>query len=88
MGTTTGRAIDAAEQTVAGLRRKVETVMDEQVTPALAGAADAVQAKAEDVYGRAKAEADTLAAHVRNRPLTSVALAAVAGFVAARIIGR
>jgi len=88
MGTSTERAIGAAEDTVAGLRRKVESVMDEQVTPALAEVAGTVQAKAEDVYGRAKAEADTIAEHIRNRPLTSVAIAALTGFVIARIFGR
>lgn len=91
--------LEPVEEKIADLRRKVEALMEERVTPAVSRAAgraqdfaDRAQGMAKDFGGQvsdtARKEADTVASLVKERPFTSIALAAGLGYVLARLLGR
>lgn len=86
---STARALgDAAEAEIAELRAKVEALMDQRVTPAVADAAGYAEAMATDAVDAVRRNADSLLAEVRARPLTSLGLAAAAGFLLAHLLRR
>ncbi len=70
------------------LREQVETMMNRCVTPALGEAAGQAEAVIQDVSEEMRQQARRLSESVQAQPLTSIALAAVAGFVLARLMGR
>ena len=72
------RVTDDAREELARLRAQVERLMQERVTPALAGAADQVQDDANRAREAVEDQADALSDTVRDRPLIAVAIAAVA----------
>ena len=91
--------LEPVEERIADLRRKVESLMEERVTPAVGRAADRAQAfvgraqaTANDYAGQAqdlaRKEADTVASIVKDRPFTTIALAAGIGYVLARLLRR
>jgi ElaB/YqjD/DUF883 family membrane-anchored ribosome-binding protein len=91
--------LEPVEEKIADLRRKVEALMEERVTPAVSRVAgraqdfaDHAQSVARDYAGQvsdtARKEADTVASLVKERPFTSIALAAGLGYVLARLLGR
>jgi ElaB/YqjD/DUF883 family membrane-anchored ribosome-binding protein len=81
------RLADDARAELARLRSQVERLMEERVTPALGSAADTVEDYSrrarETIEENAYAVSDT----VRQRPLVSVALAALGGFLLGRLMG-
>ncbi|MDB5368600.1 MAG: hypothetical protein JWP20_158 [Roseomonas sp.] len=96
---TQGIDMEPVEERIADLRRKVESLMEERVTPAIgraAGRAQDLAGRAQDmahdfagqVSSTAQKEADTVASLVKERPFTSIALAAGIGYVLARLLGR
>lgn len=72
---------EEAHDELARLRSQVEKLMQERVTPALGDAAEAVQDYAHRTRESIENKADSLASTVRDRPLTSVGVAAVAGYL-------
>lgn len=78
---------DTASDELARLKAQIERLMSERVTPALADAADEVQHRAEQARDAIEAQADALSETVRERPLLSVAVAAIGGYVLGRLIG-
>lgn len=81
------RLADDARAELARLRAQVERLMEDRVTPALGQAADTV----EDYTRRARARFDD-SAHavtdaVRDRPLLSLAVAALGGYLLGRLTG-
>jgi ElaB/YqjD/DUF883 family membrane-anchored ribosome-binding protein len=91
--------LEPVEERIADLRRKVESLMEDRVTPAVGRAADRAQAfvgraqaTASDYAGQAqdlaRKEADTVASIVKDRPFTTIALAAGIGYVLARLLRR
>jgi ElaB/YqjD/DUF883 family membrane-anchored ribosome-binding protein len=91
--------LEPVEEKIADLRRKVEALMEERVTPAVSRAAgraqdlaDRAQGVARDYAGQvsdtARKEADTVASLVKERPFTSILMAAGIGYVLARLLGR
>lgn len=73
---------------LAALRQKVETLMSERVTPALAQAADRAEAAAQAARVRVRDGSERLGERVREQPLLALALAALAGFVVAALFRR
>lgn len=81
------RLTDDARAELARLRSQVEKLMQERVTPALGSAAETV----ED-YGRRAREtieenAYALSDTVRERPLLTIAAAAIGGYLLGRLMG-
>lgn len=81
------RVSDDAREELAKLRAQVERLMQERVTPALAGAADTVQDYASRARHTIEDQADAISETVRERPLIAVAVAAVAGYLLGRLMG-
>jgi len=77
---------DAREE-LAKLRSQVERLMQERVTPALADAAGQVQDYAARAREKIEDQADAFSDTVRERPLTTVAIAAAAGYLIGRLMG-
>jgi ElaB/YqjD/DUF883 family membrane-anchored ribosome-binding protein len=77
------RADDAVGQ-IARLREQVETLMRDKVAPAVGTATERVGAAAQDAGDAMRVRADALAGQVRERPLTSVVIAAALGYLLGR----
>jgi ElaB/YqjD/DUF883 family membrane-anchored ribosome-binding protein len=81
------RVADDAREELARLRAQVERLMQERVTPALAGAADQVQDYAHRAREVVEDQADALSETVRGRPLVAIAVAAIGGYLLGRLMG-
>jgi ElaB/YqjD/DUF883 family membrane-anchored ribosome-binding protein len=79
------RGAMSATDEIRELRAQVENLMRERVTPALANAADAVETRAKDAVHAVRRQSDSLAEQIREQPLMAVGMAAVIGYVIARI---
>ncbi|MFT8242535.1 DUF883 family protein [Roseomonas sp. BN140053] len=77
---------DAREQ-IAELRRKVEGLLADQGQN-LSRAVDRAEVYAGNVADKAQHRFEDLQDRVREKPATAILIAAVAGFVLARILGR
>ncbi len=67
------------------LRAEVETLMRDQITPAIAEVAERVASAAQDTVETVRTQADNLAGTVRGRPLTSIIIAAAVGYLIGRL---
>ena len=81
------RVSDDAQEELARLRNQVERLMQERVTPALAGAADQVSDYANRARETIEDQAETFAESVRERPLLAVGIAVAAGHLIGRLMG-
>ena len=81
------RVADNAQDELARLRVQVERLMEERVTPALAGAADQVSDYANRARETIEDQAETIAETVRERPLLAVGIAVAAGYLVGRLMG-
>ena len=81
------RVADDAQEELARLRGQVERLMQERVTPALAGAADQVSDYASRARETIEDQAETLSETVRERPLLAVGIAVAAGYLIGRLMG-
>jgi ElaB/YqjD/DUF883 family membrane-anchored ribosome-binding protein len=77
-------AQDTREQ-IAQLRRQVEHLMSERVTPALADAAGRAEDAARQASQFTREQAEALTERVRDQPVTAVLVAAAAGFLLGRL---
>lgn len=73
---------------IAALRAKVEALMKERVTPAVVQAANKAEAVAHQATDTIREQTERLSETIRERPLTSVGLAALAGYVFAILCRR
>jgi ElaB/YqjD/DUF883 family membrane-anchored ribosome-binding protein len=78
------KAYDAKEQ-IAQLRRQVEQLMSERVTPALADAAQRAEMAARNATELAREQAEAVSSRVREQPLLAVLIAAATGFLIGRL---
>lgn len=81
------RVGDDAREELAKLRAQVERLMQDRVTPALAGAADQVQDYAHRARESVEDQVDALTETVREKPLMAVGIAALAGYLIGRLMG-
>lgn len=86
--TTAQDFADDAKAELAQLRAKVETLMNERVTPALGAAASQAQAVAKSATDEVRLQTERLSEAVQERPLASIAIATMAGFVLASLLRR
>ncbi|MBI0434899.1 glycine zipper domain-containing protein [Roseomonas sp. KE0001] len=78
----------SVEERIADLRRKVEDLMEEQITPAVSRAAGKAQHLAQRAKSTARHEADHAVDFMRERPLATVAVAVGVGFLIAQLLRR
>jgi ElaB/YqjD/DUF883 family membrane-anchored ribosome-binding protein len=75
---------DALEQ-IRELREQVESLLRERVTPILSDAADRAEDAARGAASYVRGEAEVVADKVREKPLTWILVAAVAGYLLGRV---
>ncbi len=77
-----------AHAEIAALREKVEALMQNRVGPAVSALADEAQAAAQASLDTVRHQVNRLSDTVREQPLTSLGVAALAGFVLAALMRR
>lgn len=82
------RIADDAQAELQALRAKVEQLMSERVTPAIARVAGQAEDAAQYANDAVRDQAERLSATVREQPLTALGAAALAGFVVALLFKR
>lgn len=75
-----------ANEEIAQLRHEVEQLMNERVTPALAGAAQRVETTARNAAAMARWQAEAVSSQVRQQPLISILVAGGLGFLIGRLV--
>ena len=78
------KAYDAKEQ-IAQLRRQVEQLMSERVTPVLTDAAQRAQAYASNASEMAREQTEAVSSRVREQPLMAILIAAATGYLIGRL---
>lgn len=73
---------------IAALRAKVEALMKERVTPVVAEVAGKAEAVAHQATDSIREQTERLSEAIREKPLTSIGLAALAGYVFAVLCRR
>ncbi len=81
-------AKDTAQSEIAALRKKVEALMADRVSPALAEVAGQAEALAHGAKDTVKRQTDNLATTVRAQPFAAVGAAALAGLAIGLLIRR
>ena len=77
---------DDAQAQIQALRKQVNQLMGDRVTPVLSDAADRVQSTARQATDYTREQADVVAEQVRGRPLVAIALAGAVGYVLGRFV--
>lgn len=92
MATRIQDTADDAKTQIAQLRKQVESLMSDRVTPALADAADRAEHVARQGldYGRqgldyTREQAEAISDRVRDQPLIALAIAGAVGYLAGRL---
>ena len=78
--------VNDAQSQIAALRKQVNQMVGEHVTPALSDAADRAQTAAKQARDYTSDQADQVAEQVRGRPLVSIAIAGAVGYVLGRFV--
>ena len=79
-----GGAPKSADAQIAELRAQVETLMRERVTPVVSDVAAKAGVAAQQAKDFAKAQVDTVATTISERPLTALAVALGVGYFLGR----
>ncbi len=79
-------SVDDAQAQITALRKQVNQLMGEHVTPALSDAADRAQNVAKQARDYTSDQADNVAEQVRGRPLVAIAIAGAVGYVLGRFV--
>lgn len=78
--------VNDAQSQIAALRKQVNQMVGDHVTPALSDAADRAQTAAKQARDYTSDQADQVAEQVRGRPLVSIAIAGAVGYVLGRFV--
>mgnify|MGYP001809996601 FL=1 len=79
---------NAGRRETGPLQEQVQDAMDRCVTPAVGRVVGQVEAALDDGGAAVQHQAQRLAEAVREQPLASIGIAALAGFVVARLMAR
>ncbi len=82
------RFVSDAKAEIVQLREKVESLMNERVTPAMSAVADRASAIGKSATETVRHQADRATDAVHERPLVALGVAALAGFVVASLLRR
>ncbi len=85
MASNTQDISDDAKTQIAQLRRQVESLMSDRVTPALANVADKAESVARQGIDYTRNQAEAVSDQVREQPLIAIGLAAGLGYLLGRI---
>jgi ElaB/YqjD/DUF883 family membrane-anchored ribosome-binding protein len=77
---------DDAKSQIAQLRRQVDGLMSNRVTPALANVSGRAESAARQAGDYTMDRADDVAEQVRGRPLVAIMLAGFIGFILGRFV--
>ncbi|MCI0756885.1 hypothetical protein [Teichococcus vastitatis] len=80
--------LSSVEDRIAELRRKVESLMSEQVSPAVSRASGRAQNLAHQASDVTRREAEQVFGLVRERPVVTIAVAVGVGFLIAKLLRR
>ena len=86
--TVTDKAKDVASDTqdqIQSLRAQVEQLLNERVTPALAGAAGKAETAVNSARDMTTSQVETVSAQVRDQPIIAIGIAAAVGYLIGRI---
>ncbi len=86
--TVTDKAKDVASDTqdqIQSLRAQVEQLLNERVTPALAGAAGKAETAVNTARDLTTSQVETVSAQVRDQPIIAIGIAAAVGYLIGRI---
>ena len=75
-----------AQAQINALRKQVNQLMGDKVTPVLQDAADRAQTTARQATDYTREQADAVAEQVRGRPLVAIAVAAAVGYLVGRFV--
>jgi ElaB/YqjD/DUF883 family membrane-anchored ribosome-binding protein len=75
-----------AQSQIAALRKQVNQLMNDRVSPALSDAATRAQQATQQATDYTKVQAEAVAEQVRGRPLIAIAIAGAVGYVLGRFI--
>lgn len=78
----------SVEERIADLRRKIDELMHEQVSPTLSRVGSRAQSLAHQMSDTTRREADHAMGLVRERPLATIAVAVGVGLLIARLLRR
>ena len=79
-------AAQDAQSQIAALRKQVNQLMSERVSPALSDAASKAQYATQQATDYGREQADAVAEQVRGRPLMAIAIAGAVGYILGRFI--
>jgi ElaB/YqjD/DUF883 family membrane-anchored ribosome-binding protein len=79
-------SLDDAQSQIDQLRRQMNSLVGDHVTPTLNQAADRLQTTAKQAHSYTMDQADSVAEQVRDRPLVAIAVAAAVGYVLGRFV--
>ncbi len=77
---------DDAQAQIAALRKQVNQLMEERVSPALSDVADRAQRATRQATDYTRDQAAVVADQVRGSPLIAIALAGAVGYVLGRFV--
>ncbi|MEI6160888.1 MAG: hypothetical protein WCP77_13705, partial [Roseococcus sp.] len=80
--------VEVGRRETGPLQAQVQNVMNRCITPALGQVTGQAEAAIQDASEEMRQHAKRLAEAVQDQPLTSIGLAALVGFVVARLMGR
>lgn len=78
-------AAEDARQQIADLRRQVESLMSERVTPALNNATERAESVARQGIDYTRERAEAIGEQVREQPLLALGFAAAVGYLIGRL---
>lgn len=81
-------AMELARSEIAALRKKVDALMSDRVTPALAEAADEAEQAAQSAAVAMRRRKRVIAHGIRSQPFAAVGAAALVGLVVGLVIRR
>lgn len=81
-------AKDTVQAELASLRAKVESLLSDRVSPAVSRIVDRAETVAGDAAATVKEQANRLSDTVQERPIAALAVAALAGYIAALLMRR
>ena len=82
----TSFSIDDAQTQLESLRKQVNSLVGDRVTPAINDAANRAQDVARQARDYGSEQADVVAEQVRGRPLIAIAVAGAVGYVLGRFV--
>lgn len=86
MTTMASYSVQDAQEQIDALRKQVNGLMGDRVTPMLSDAASRAQDAAQKAGTYTREQTEVVASQVRDRPIAAIAIAAAVGYVLGRFV--